>query len=489
MTTGKMARKALMTAVMLATTSATAMAEAQVLELYVDSTTKQIFSEPGPNRVKMGTFKSVGDATEAKSENAASIDLVEMKQELEHKQRELEEKLDKIAMAPAPKPTSSGKSWADTMKVRGYMQLRSNPIIGGDKTMPGTTTSISHQADRSIGDNTNFLIRRMRLIFFGDIGERLSYYIQPDFASRAGSGSSETGNIAQLRDAYGDIYLTKDRVHRLRVGQSKIPYGFENLQSSQNRIALDRADAINSCCKDERDLGVFYYYTPKEQQDMFKYLVDSGLKGSGNYGMFAFGAYNGTGANRSENNDNLHLVSRFTYPVKFENGQIFEAGIQAISGTFKPNTSIANIDRTFPSTDGFKDQRVGVHAVLYPQPFGLQAEWNWGRGPELNDARTRIEEKSLNGGYVQAMYRIKDFYGYGVMIPFVKWQYFDGAQKFETNAPQNKVNDWEAGFEWQPVPEIEFTAYYSKLDRNNLSASPYAKYNTDILRFQLQYNF
>lgn len=452
-----------------------------MLELYVDSTTKQIFSEPGPNRVKMGTFKSVGDATEAKSENAASIDLVEMKQELEFRQRELEEKLDKIAMAPAPKPASSGKSWADTMKVRGYMQLRSNPIIGGDKTMPGTTTSISHQADRSIGDNTNFLIRRMRLIFFGDIGERLSYYIQPDFASRTGDG---TGNIAQLRDAYGDIYLTKDRIHRLRVGQSKIPYSFENLQSSQNRIALDRNDALNSCCKDERDLGVFYYYTPKDKQEMFKYLVDSGLKGSGNYGVFAFGAYNGTGANRSENNDNLHLVSRFTYPVKFENGQIFEAGIQGISGTFQPGGTI-----NATTKENFKDQRVGVHAVLYPQPFGLQAEWNWGRGPSLNDAGTALEEKSLNGGYIQAMYRIKDFYGYGVMIPFVKWQYFDGAQKFENNAPQNHVNDWEAGFEWQPVPEIEFTAYYSKLDRNNLATAPYSKYNTDILRFQLQYNF
>ena len=22
--------------------------------------------------------------------------------------------------------------------------------------------------------------------------------------------------------------------------------------------------------------------------------------------------------------------------------------------------------------------------MLYPQPFGFQAEWNWGRGPELN---------------------------------------------------------------------------------------------------------
>ncbi|WP_287112114.1 porin [Methylobacillus sp.] len=469
MTTGKMARKTLATALMLA--SAMAMADAQVLELYVDSNTKQIFSEPGPNRVKIGTFRSVDNPADTKQENTASIDLVEMRQELELRQRELEEKLDKIAMAPAPKPAK--KNWAETMKVRGYMQIRSNPIIGGDK-------DISHQADRSIGDNNNFLIRRMRLIFSGDIGERLSYYIQPDFASRTGDG---TGNIAQLRDAYGDIYLTKDRVHRLRVGQSKIPYSFENLQSSQNRIALDRNDALNSCCKDERDLGVFYYYTPEDKQEMFKYLVDSGLKGSGNYGVFAFGAYNGTGANRAENNDNLHLVSRFTYPVKFENGQIFEAGIQGISGSFQPGGSI-NATR-----ESFKDQRVGVHAVLYPQPFGLQAEWNWGKGPSLNDAGTMIEEKSLNGGYIQAMYRITDFFGYGVMLPFVKWQYYDGAQKFESNAPQNHVNDWEAGFEWQPVPEIEFTAYYSKLDRNNLATAPYSKYNTDILRFQLQYNF
>lgn len=471
--------KAAVLAALMTTASATAMADGQTLELYVDSTTKQIFSEPGPNRVKMGTFKPVNDAAESAGANSAGIDFAEMQHNLELKQRELEEKLDKIAMAPAPKPAA--KSWADTMKVRGYIQIRSNPIIGGDR-------EIAHQADRSIGENTNFMIRRMRLIFSGDIGERLSYYIQPDFASRAsGNNNSEIGNIAQLRDAYGDIYLTKDRVHRLRVGQSKIPYSFENLQSSQNRIALDRNDALNSCCKDERDLGAFYYWTPTDKQEMFKYLVDSGLKGSGNYGVFAFGAYNGTGANRSENNDNLHLVSRFTYPVKFENGQIFEAGIQAISGTFKPSRSGTVVADS--KTDGFKDQRVGLHAVLYPQPFGLQAEWNWGKGPGLNDAGTRVEEQSLNGGYIQAMYRIKDFYGYGVMIPFIKWQYFDGAQKFETNAPQNHVKDWEAGFEWQPVPEIEFTAYYSKLDRNNLATAPYSKYNSDILRMQLQYNF
>jgi hypothetical protein len=49
-----------------------------------------------------------------------------------------------------------------------------------------------------------------------------------------------------------------------------VPYGFENLQSSQNRLALDRSDALNSAVKDERDLGAFYYYTPLATQAMFQ---------------------------------------------------------------------------------------------------------------------------------------------------------------------------------------------------------------------------
>ncbi|MBB3103165.1 porin [Azomonas macrocytogenes] len=458
------------------------------MELYVDRKTKQIFAEPGPNRVKLGLFQQVDPlqtaslSDEPSDAKALADELARMQQNLALKQRELDARLDQIAKVSAPKQSSSSKkTWLDTMSIRGYVQVRNNMTLGGDR-------HIRHQADRSVGENTNFIIRRARLVFSGDVSDRLSYYFQPDFASSSG----DTGNIAQLRDAYGDIHLTTDRVHRLRVGQSKIPFGFENLQSSQNRVALDRADAINSCCKDERDQGVFYYYTPQDKQEMFKYLTSNNLKGSGNYGLFALGVYNGTGANRSENNSSLHVVSRFTYPMKLDNGQIIEAGISAHTGTFKPNRSaIGGITPTARSkTDGFSDKRVGLHAVLYPQPFGLQAEWNWGRGPQLNDERTEIKESSLDGGYVQAMYKIDNLGGrFGTLIPFVKWQYFDGGQKFETNAPRNKVNDWELGFEWQPVPEIEFTAYYSALDRTNVQSSPYEKYNSDLLRMQLQYNF
>lgn len=110
-----------------------------------------------------------------------------------------------------------------------------------------------------------------------------------------------------------------NREFRFRVGQSKIPYGFENLQSSSNRLTLDRNDPLNSGLANERDLGVLFYYAPKHVRKTFKYLVQSGLKGSGDYGMFGIGAYNGQTANSPEANDEPHAVARLTYPWKFNN--------------------------------------------------------------------------------------------------------------------------------------------------------------------------
>jgi hypothetical protein len=406
------------------------------------------------------------------------------------------------------------KSYAKgTMNFRGYMQLRNTPIMGGDK-------GVNLWSDRSVGDDTslndqdkNFLIRRMRLIFYGDVGDRLYYYIQPDLASSIGgttnSNASGAGNFAQLRDAYGDVYLTKNKVHRIRVGQSKVPYGYENLQSSQNRLALDRVDALNSAVRDERDLGAFYYYTPENVQALFKEIQDSGLKHSGNYGMLGIGVYNGQGANARDRNDNLHVVARASYPWKTESGQIYEAGIQgyhgeyvSITGNYNRNgtvgTSSSSNAPTLAQTNGIADERVGVSFRMYPQPFGLEGEWNWGNTPGLDMATNRIEEKNLKGGYVQASYKIDNFKFFdtnGTLLPFIKWQYFDGYNKAETNSPRNQVNDWEYGLEWQIAPEVELVAVYHKMHRNNLvtgntSGRPdYERFQANALRMQLQYNW
>jgi phosphate-selective porin len=129
---------------------------------------------------------------------------------------------------------------------------------------------------------------------------------------------------------------------------------------------------------------------------------------------------------------------------------------------------------------------VSLHAVMYPQPFGLQAEWNWGEGPALNDARTAIESQSLQGGYVQAMYEIDRPAGTDIWIPFVRWQNFDGAIKYQANAPQTRVNAWEFGVEWQPDPSVELTMVYQKYNRNDVTRTPYAAFQSDVLRMQLR---
>lgn len=459
-----------------------ALVQASELELYVDTQTKQIFSEPGEGRVRLGTFKPV-EATPAPQAATPSV------------KEEILAEVDK-------KIQSSAKAAGSGFRLRGYVQGRHSTLVSGDK-------GINLWTDRSVGDSNslgepadNFLIRRGRLVFSGDIGERFSYYVQPDFASSAGT----TGNVLQLRDAYGDIAVDKAKVHRFRVGQSKVPYGFENLQSSQNRIALDRADALNSAVRDERDTGVFYYYTPVEVQQMFSDISKAGLKHSGNYGMFAFGLYNGQGSNQRDTNDGLHAVSRFTYPLKTGSGQFYEFGIQGYSGKFVPRTggfrntaTGASVNIANPSSDprlrdGFDDQRVGISAIMYPQPFGLQAEWNWGKSPGLNTTSRLIDEVDINGGYLQAMYMHKTAEN-GNVIPFVRWQYFDGANKAETNSPENNVRDWEVGVEWQMNKEVELTAVYHMMDRNNLvtgnrmGRADYANFTSDALRLQVQYNF
>jgi len=412
------------------------------------------------------------------------------------------------------------KNWTSRVNIRGYVQTRNTTMLGGDE-------GVNLWSDRSVGDDKslgdadkNFLIRRARVIIFGDYGDHLSYYIQPDFASSA----SGTNNIAQLRDAYGDVNFDKTKVHRIRVGQSKVPYGFENLQSSSNRLALDRNDALNSAVRDERDLGAFYYYTPTDVQALFEEINKQGLKHSGNYGMFALGLYNGQGANRAEQNDNYHVVSRLTYPWKTQSGQIYEAGIQAYKGEYVSSTGAYS--RRNPTTgalasatptlgtgtplsgrNGIDDERVGISFIMYPQPFGIQAEWNWGNTPGLDITKNVIEKKSLNGGYVQAMYKIDNFQFLttnGTLIPFIKWQYYDGYNKAETNSPENHVNDWELGMEWQLAPELELTAVYHRMNRTNLvtgnrsTASAannlparvdYENFKAEALRVQLQYNF
>lgn len=367
------------------------------------------------------------------------------------------------------------KKWYDKLSIRGYAQLRYNYITDDKKLVS--------EYDSSIGSNKGFQFRRVRLVISGDVTDWLSIYIQPEFGTSAGTGNN---NFAQLRDAYTDIFLpflSKDKEFRIRAGQSKVPFGFENLQSSQQRLALDRVDGLNSAVNGERDIGFFFYYTPAETRKLFRNLVDKGLKGSGDYGVLGVGVYNGQTLNVAEANDNKHVVLHATYPFELPYGQIVQIGADAYRGVVNVTTAPGTGVTVTPGNVNILDERVGAHFVLYPQPFGFQAEWNWGRGPELNATRTAVEEGYLQGGYVQAMYKWDD------AIPYIRWQEYNGGKKHRTNSPFNVVRELEVGLEYQFSKAIELTVAYAWMKRTDTINAPYDIRDGQVVRCQLQWNY
>ena len=368
------------------------------------------------------------------------------------------------------------KKWYETINIRGYSQVRFNKLLETNSDLG------CEQCDKSWGGNNSFFVRRGRIIFSGNVHDRVYIYIQPDFASSAGT----TNMVFQIRDAYFDLALDNDKEYRLRIGQSKVPYGFENMQSSQNRIALDRNDALNSAVSNERDLGVFFYWASKSKRELFKKLVEDGLKGSGDYGILGIGAYNGQTANRTEANNNQHIVARLTYPFEFKNGQIFEAGIQAYKGKYVIQSKTTGVSTK--NNAEYVDERIAASCILYPKPLGFQAEYNIGTGPEFNKTNLSIDQSKLTGGYVQASYNIK--LKENQFFPFVKYQYYSGGKKHELDARSYKVNDLELGVEWQPIKNFELTAIYTISKRKYEDAVLLNNFQEgNLLRLQAQFNF
>ncbi len=488
-------------------------ADAMAMDLYVDTKTQQIFAEPGKGRTKLGSFEKVEEQQVKKSEAvtkgevATKGEIDEIKHDLELKTNELKA-LEEHVVATREEKDKNAEKWFNKINVRGYTQLRYNQKLSGDDIQGDP--QLKSVGDGSIGDNSSFSLRRVRLVFSGDMNDYISLYLQPDFATTNGDL-----HFAQLRDAYADLSFDKAHEYRIRAGQSKVPFGWENLQSSQNRIALDRDDALNSAVPSERDLGLFAYWTPTDVQKIWKDLNKKGLKTSGDYGVLGVGVYNGQGVNKSEANDNLYVAAHSTYPfdLGFMNralrGQVVEIGADAISGRFNKSATdctlatgktcyyngiATNTNAKVSTSKDNSEDRVAVHAVLFPQPFGLQAEWNWGAGSTLNPTANKIERQNLSGGYVQAMYKIDEVFGTkGTMFPYVKWQTYDGAWKAAANAPRVQVDEVEAGVEYQINKALELTVAYSTMSRTNVADISNKDFlreaSGDMIRTQLQFNY
>lgn len=391
-----------------------------------------------------------------------------------------------LAAAPEKK-----KAWYEKLQLRGYTQLRTNEVISGDKNAPAGASRLRSVQDSGINENGNLSIRRARLVVQGDISNRVSLYLQGDLSAAVSnqSGSEPRQNFFQMRDAYADVYLDKAKTLKLRLGQSKVPFGWENLQSSSNRVPLDRTDAINSPVPGERDMGVVAYYTPPKIQAIWDELTHDGQKLFGNYGALGVGIYNGQGTNRIERNGTYMTVAMATVPIRLDGlggvfeGQVAEFGASGILNKFRPEVRTGGV-----SALDYDDNHVGIHAMIYPNPFGIQAEWTWGRTPEFDRATGTIKAKNSSGGYVMAMVRVPKS-AIGQIIPFARYQTYRGGWKVATNAPRLETEEYEIGVEWLPIKELEVTLNYANVSRTEADERRTGRAKGDLIRAQVQWNY
>ena len=209
---------------------------ADAIEMYVDTETKQVFTVPGVNRVKLSEFEEVNAAVgKIPPEEVKALETkLRQKKKMDEAQAQEE-----ITAALKPK-----KVWTDAITVRGYTQMRYAQPISGDRA------NLVSPGDIYLANNNGFGVRRARLIFFGDVSDHLYWYAQTEF-----NGSGTGGAV--IRDSYADIAFDDQKEHRVRAGISKVPFGFEILQSSQNRLALDCADALSSAALFASSLVMF----------------------------------------------------------------------------------------------------------------------------------------------------------------------------------------------------------------------------------------
>ncbi len=375
--------------------------------------------------------------------------------------------------------------WFERINVNGYAQFRYSTR---------SQNNLTNQQGESFSNNNNgdFFYRRIRMVFQGQMSDRISFFLQGAYE---GNGF-QTSN-AEMVDAYADYYITKNKEHRIRAGLQRVPNSFDTYRSSSQRQELDRSESVQTGSPGERDFGLAYYWSPKIAQERFATMTTY-HNGPGDYGVFGIMVYNGQGRNQIERNRDKHFGAKLSYPFELPNGRLLETGVLAFTGIYNVQnvgapTSTSGSRCAKVLTHGgceIQDQRVTAYIFTPPQPWGFQGEYTVGRGPERN-AQGFVAEQELHGGYAQVNYTWR-YSDVGQLTPYVRYSYYHGGMKnFQGAAADNTM--WNFGLVWEPDTHLRLVSEYSLHDRLDTTVLALNRSQDELyghwLRFQIQYFF
>ncbi len=216
---------------------------AYAIDLYVDTKTKQIYAEPGPGRVSMGSFERVEDKSTATTP-AASPEISEIKQDLELKSNEI------AALKEHAKEAEEFKVKLDDgiefkskdgdfkAAINGRMQVDSQVNANNDVRdgfFPSGGTG-SPETTGKLADGVG--IRRARLGVEGTFFHDFDYKFEYDFTR--GNGTIGAG----VTDAY--LRWNYDPAFSIKVGSFKEPFSLEEATSNRFLTFIERNMIVNT---------------------------------------------------------------------------------------------------------------------------------------------------------------------------------------------------------------------------------------------------
>jgi len=231
------------------------------------------------------------------------------------------------------------------------------------------TLQLRYTQDRAKDPSSEFAIRRARLGLSGPASPRTDYTLLLQLESKLSGGGP--GSKLQLRDAYLTRHMGRAA---LRVGQTKLPFGYELEMSDAALLAGERALVMDQLFPDQRDIGVVGDWERAGRR-------------------LDLAVVNGSGINAADENNHKDVVARVGVPVS--GGSVAASFYDGRAG--RGDTTVKS--------------RAGLGADLTFKRTNLRAEYL--RGRNLG--------KPVSGWYGEVSQRLRKTPG----TFFVKYDVFD----------------------------------------------------------------
>ena len=163
-------------------------------------------------------------------------------------------------------------------------------LATGEKVKISGYLQSQFTSDEAANPKTDFRVRRARIKLEAPVTDMAALTLQVD-ATRT----------VELKDAYLDLGRPTDS-WRLRFGQAKVPFMYEVLESSGNRLEPERTALATTLFPGERDQGAWV---------QFKNALGDRIPGT----TLDIGFQNGNGVNAADNNNSKDLVARLRFPI------------------------------------------------------------------------------------------------------------------------------------------------------------------------------